>query len=97
MNQTPKPRALAPIFDTIPPELKALSQWVGWRFTWRAGKPGEAGTWTKAPFRADGKGAAKSTDSATWTTFDQACAAYQRGGFDGIGFVFSPEDGPEQT
>ena len=92
MNQPPKPRALAPILDTIPPELKALPQWVGWRFTWRAGKPGETGTWTKAPFRADGKGAAKSTDPATWATFDTVCASMKRLGFDGIGFVFSPED-----
>jgi putative DNA primase/helicase len=92
MNQTPKPRALTTLFDAIPPELKALPQWVGWRFVWREGKPGEAGKWTKAPFRADGKGGAKSTDPETWATFDQAKTSVKRLGFDGIGFVFSPED-----
>jgi P4 family phage/plasmid primase-like protien len=92
MSQTPKPRALPTLFDAIPPELKALPQWVGWRFVWRAGKPGEPGKWTKAPFRADGKGAAKSTDPTTWATFDQAYANVRRLGFDGVGFVFSPED-----
>jgi hypothetical protein len=92
MNQTPKPRALPTLFDAIPPELKALPQWVGWRFSWREGKPGEPGKWTKAPCRADGKGAAKSTDPATWATFEQAKASVKRLGFDGIGFVFSHED-----
>lgn len=92
MNQTPKPQALPTIFDAIPPELKALPQWVGWRFVWRDGKPGEAGTWTKAPFRTDGKGGAKSTDPATWATFEQAKASVKRFGFDGVGFVFSPDD-----
>jgi primase-polymerase (primpol)-like protein len=87
-----KPRALPTLFDAIPSELKACPQWVGWRFVWREGKPGEAGKWTKAPFRVDGKGAAKSTDPATWATFEQAKASMKRLGFDGIGFVFSHKD-----
>jgi hypothetical protein len=109
----------------MPLELKALPQWVGWRFVWREGKPGEAGKWTKAPKTAppinpeyvklvqdrweeerqkalaDGKPFSKrrpngedasSTESLSWATFEQAKAAFLRGGFDGIGFVFSHED-----
>jgi hypothetical protein len=87
-----KPKALPTIFDAIPPELKALPQWVGWRFVWREGQSGQPGKWTKAPLRADVKGPAKSTDPATWATFEQAKASMKRLGFDGIGFVFSPED-----
>lgn len=92
MSTPPKPQALPCLFDAIPPELKALPQWVGWRFVWRAGTGGKPGAWTKAPQRADGKGPAKSTDPTTWATFDQARASVKRLGFDGIGFVFSSED-----
>ena len=34
-------------------------------------------------------------DSSTWTTFEACRAAYNRGGFDGIGFVFDGEVGDD--
>jgi len=85
----PKPKPLARTFEEIPPELKALPQWVTWKFDWRDGKDGKEGKWTKVPYRADGRGPASSTDPSTWATFEKAASAR---GFDGIGFVFSPDD-----
>ncbi|MQF48834.1 hypothetical protein FIM08_02900 [SAR202 cluster bacterium AC-647-N09_OGT_505m] len=64
----------------IPGELKALPQWVCWRWEER----GDG--WTKPPFQPSGVYAA-STDSATWSTFEEAVAAYQRGGYDGVGLM----------
>ena len=65
------PEALAP--------LKALRNWVCWKWEWRNGY------WTKPPYRPQG-GYARNTDPATWCSYDEAVAAYQAGGFDGIGF-----------
>ncbi len=72
--------------QNIPSELKALPQWVLWRYEERGGKP------TKPPFQANGE-YADSTDPRTWTTFDKALAAFQLGGFDGIGFVLTRDVG----
>lgn len=53
-------------------ELAALPQWVVWASIERNGKA------TKVPFRSNGI-PASSTARATWTTFDEACAATERG------------------
>lgn len=70
----------------IPAELRELRQWVLWRLVPRDddGKP------TKEPRRAaDPRRKASSTDPATWATYAQAVAAYERSAADGIGFVFT--------
>lgn len=82
----PRPQAPAPSWGTIHTSLAALTQWVVWRYTLKDGR------WTKVPRQCDG-GPASSTDPATWSTFADAKAAYDRGGFDGIGFVTSDADG----
>ena len=46
---------------------------------------------TKIPYQPGGA-LASSTDSATWSTFDDVRAAYEAGGFDGVGFVFTADD-----
>jgi primase-polymerase (primpol)-like protein len=51
-----------------------------WRYKWNGKK------WTKEPYQVSGY-LAKSTDPRTWNTFQACYAAYQRGGFDGIGIV----------
>jgi len=77
---------MKPRFSKIPAELRDRPQWVCWRMENRDGKP------TKIPFTpATGK-PASSTDPATWATFPEAVSAHERGGFSGIGFVFSKED-----
>ena len=63
-------------------ELSAPDEkcWVNWRFVTRDGKL------TKVPYMPNGQHA-KSTDSSTWSTFDEALAAQDR--FDGIGIFFT--------
>lgn len=71
--------------DDIPTDLKAVRRWVLWSLVWKAKKNG-TGKWDKVPKTVAGKNAS-STDSQTWGTFDKVFAAYQSGGFAGIGFM----------
>lgn len=71
--------------ESIPECIRALKQWVCWRYDDRGGgKP------TKVPLTIGGYGAS-STDPADWYSFEDACEA--AGKYDGIGFVFSAGDG----
>ena len=70
-------------YDAIPAELKACPQWVDWRYETRDGKL------TKVPYQPNGK-RAKSTQAATWSTFDDVKAAAAN--YAGVGFVFSKDD-----
>lgn len=71
--------------DSIPASLRSVPQWVLWKTVSRNGQP------TKQPFQPDGK-PAKSNDANTWTTFDNALAQFERGGYDGLGFMFADDD-----
>jgi len=71
--------------DNIPAVFTERDQWVLWKTVLRDGKP------TKVPFQLDGQ-EAKSNDPTIWASFDAAWARYQRGGYDGIGYVFSHYD-----
>jgi primase-polymerase (primpol)-like protein len=55
----------------IPSCLKELGQWVVWRYVGRKGKL------AKVPFSARGGAEADATDPATWSTFDDAVAAWR--------------------
>lgn len=72
------------IVENIPPELRELPQWLLWRRELRGDKP------TKIPYQPCGIKNAKSNDPATWCNFEEAIAVADK--FDGIGFVFSPND-----
>lgn len=63
--------------ENIPSELKKLKQWVCWRGS------------DKVPMNPHTGGNAKSNDPATWGTFDVACEACDKFGFDGLGFMFA--------
>jgi hypothetical protein len=63
-----------------------LAQWLVWRQETRDGKP------TKVPYRADGRGKARSTDPSTWSSYADAKAAVERGVGEGLGFVLAPDD-----
>jgi putative DNA primase/helicase len=76
---------IALIPENIPDELTERPQWVLWRLEERAGKL------TKVPYTNTGH-RASSTDLLTWTTCATACAAYERGNYDGVGFVLSSGD-----
>ncbi len=71
-----------------PEELRALPQWVAWRFAERNGKT------TKLPLNPRYSGRmARTNDPTTWATFDRAlrvCEAIPT--LDGAGFVFSGDD-----
>jgi putative DNA primase/helicase len=77
-----------PIIENIPAQLTERPQWVCWRLETRDGKP------TKVPYTPGTERRASSTDLMTWSTFDQALAAYEAGEppYDGIGFVFCSAD-----
>lgn len=70
----------------VPACLRERAQWVCWEYVERDGR------WTKCPISPTKGGRASSTDPATWGTFDQAVAACQAAGLEGVGFVFSAAD-----
>ena len=89
-DRPPKPIPLLVIPEQIPAELKALDQWLIWRYFY---KP-DLGYWDKPPLDANKSGnAAKSTDPKTWATFDKALSTYQLGNLDGIGLALTEKNG----
>lgn len=71
--------------DRVPTELRGEPRWVCWRLVERDGRR------TKMPVDARTGRMAKSTDPATWATFEDAVAAVGRLGCSGVGFVFGPD------
>lgn len=79
--------------ENIPLEMKATRRWVLWKSDpvlvngkpkLKDGKP----QLTKMPYSVLKEGQkADSTDPSTWCSFDEAVGRYNRGGYDGIGFV----------
>lgn len=74
-------------FDLLPRELRDAIRYVVWRFEDRGNGP------TKVPYRANGRGRARSNDPATCATFDAALKAANNGAFDGIGVMFAEGEG----
>jgi putative DNA primase/helicase len=72
----------------LPGELKALRQWVVWRYEPRPGKDKPA----KRPYTPSTGRPARTDVPATWGTWPQALARYQHGGWNGLGFVFTAAD-----
>lgn len=75
--------------DNIPAELRALPQWVVWRYEdTDSGKP------TKVPYSPRTGRLASVTDPSTWSTFDEAVNAVANVSlhYSGIGFVFTDTD-----
>jgi putative DNA primase/helicase len=71
----------------VPAELRERPQWVVWRSEMRNAEP------TKVPYQARSHQRASTSDPATWATCEEALLLASTGQFDGIGYVFSPEDG----
>ena len=74
---------MTPDFDAFPAELRALPNWVCWKY----GKPRKDGKRPKMPINPHTGRAAKVNSAQTWGGFNDALKAAGR--FDGIGFVFS--------
>lgn len=72
----------------VPAAMMPYRQFVVWRLVQKPGKPKP----DKVPFSPTTGGLAAVDDPATWSDFDTACATFQRGGYDGIGFVFTAND-----
>ena len=80
-------------YDNIPDELKALRQWICWRYDIRNGRR------TKVPVNPKSKSAkpASTIDPETWGPFELAVKRSGLSGngivpVDGIGFVFTKDD-----
>lgn len=73
------------VLPTAIAELAGWPHWVMWRTIERDGKS------TKVPFTPGGK-PASSTDPETWSSHAACVKALERGRFDGIGYVFAPDD-----
>jgi hypothetical protein len=69
--------------ESIPVELRDLSQWVLWRYEQANGG------WTKVPYGITAA-RASSTDQATWCQFHNAIRAAKR--YHGVGFVVTKPD-----
>lgn len=75
------------LYEKIPAELRAYTQWVGWRLEDRgSAKP------TKVPYQVRNGYPASITDSTHWCTFDEAVEAAKMGHYNGIGFVLTKHD-----
>ena len=72
------------VADTL--SMKDLRQWLCWRFEERDGKP------TKVPYDPSTGEKAESTNPKTWTSYEKAVSECKKHGYDGLGFVFTPED-----
>jgi primase-polymerase (primpol)-like protein len=84
-----KPKALPVCPGAIPAELKALPRWVVWGYVPETDPDTGEVDWDKPPVNARTGGPASSTNKKTWRPFAEALAAYERGGWDGIGFVLN--------
>jgi len=82
-----KPSALPPRFEVFPEALTVHERWASWRWELRKEKRSAKQRWTKPPRNARTDEAASSTNAATWSPFAAAVAAYDRGGWDGVGFM----------
>jgi len=81
----PRPEALEVRPRHIPQALKEVRGWVMWRWYLKGGK------WTKPPLNIEGV-KIDITSPDNWCDFTTALQAYQRGKFDGIGFVLAAMD-----
>jgi len=83
-----------PNFEAIPQELKELKRWIVWKLvkTDKFKKNGDV-KYTKPPYSAKTHRKSSITNKKTWATFEEAKAAFEEGGYAGIGFVFVRGDG----
>jgi primase-polymerase (primpol)-like protein len=68
--------------------MQALQQFLTWRLIQKPDKPKP----DKVPFDAKTCNFASVSDPSTWCNYAYAIASYNKGGYDGIGFVFTDND-----
>ncbi len=74
--------------SNVPVALTAYPQWVCWKRRYSR----KEGRWQKVPFDPKTDRQAKVTDPKTWGTFSEATALLEKGGYDGIGYMFALDD-----
>jgi len=82
------PQEAGDLFDNLPGLYTVRRQWAVWRYE-NTDKPKP----DKVPYNPHTRQRAKSNDPATWARFEDALAAFHRGGFDGISLGFATDDG----
>jgi hypothetical protein len=87
MSAVTPPPTLPVLDEHIPDELKAIPQWVCWRWSFRDGK------WTKPPVRALDGGPASHSDAATWAPYSAALRYRREHHLPGIGLVLTEDLG----
>ncbi|MEQ1893435.1 MAG: hypothetical protein ABL998_12885 [Planctomycetota bacterium] len=96
-TESPRQRGLrpasyvAPKAEAIPEELKAIAQWVAWRYDERTDRATGEVKVTKVPINPRTGGNAQSNAQSTWSTFERAWARYEQDGLDGLGFMLTLE------
>jgi hypothetical protein len=88
-----KPSVLPPIFENIPPKMRELDQFGTWAYEEFIDEESGECSYDKIPRNSRTGRRASSTDPNTWSTFDQAVKAYERGGYDGLAFFLKPGGG----
>lgn len=74
------------MYQNIPMELRALRQWICWRYEEVAGRM------TKVPYSPDGLHRVSIHNPATWGTFDEAVRGAMSQTMNGIGMVLTEND-----
>jgi len=94
-TRPPRPRPLQGDLSKLPEALAPLTNlqhWAVWRYEWSL----KDGRWTKPPINARTMISAKNNDPSTWSTYEEALAAYQSDPdfreFGGIGFMILDSD-----
>jgi hypothetical protein len=80
---------MASLARNIPEALRRMSAWVVWKYVREVDADGSV-DWDKPPVNARTHALASSTNPATWSRFDHALEALQRGGYDGLGVCLAP-------
>ena len=75
------------IIKNVPNDLANTPQWVSW-----SGTIGKNGKMSKIPINPRTGSFAKTSDPATWGTFEMAIDYSQKNDLPGIGFVFTKDD-----
>ena len=82
-----------PVWHDVPPSLACRPQWLLWRLEFKEGqaKPAKMPYYASGAKRTGGQGSDE--DRSRLVTLADAKAAYERGGWSGVGFGFLPGDG----
>jgi primase-polymerase (primpol)-like protein len=92
-NRSSKPPALPVILDNIPIALCQRQQFGVWQFEEFADEETGEVWWDKIPINARTGWRASSTNPQTWSAFDVAARAYERGGYDGLAYFLHRDAG----